>query len=275
MQSIEPPKAYVGALKFLLRPLVRGLIAHGMTFPHFCAVLKSVFVDVAGEFTVEGKRLTDSRVSLITGIHRKDVKRLRGSPRETTQQSAYVTIGAQVAGHWTGLAGYQDEAGAPKALPRGGPVSFDSLVEGVSKDLRPRTLLDEWLRQGMVTLDDDGLVRLNMQSFIPNRGFDDLAYYYGRNLHDHIAAATHNLEGGSPPFLERSTYYDGLTPKSVADLESRARAIGMDALVKMNREALRLAQKDDGNPDATQRMNFGVYFFKSEKDASTDKDDKE
>ncbi|TCS62108.1 hypothetical protein EDD55_10663 [Varunaivibrio sulfuroxidans] len=274
MQSIEPPKAYVGALKFLLRPLVRGLIAHGMTFPHFCTLLKSVFVDVAGEFTVEGKRLTDSRVSLITGVHRKDVKRLRETPRDAIVRSPYVTIGAQVAGHWTGRAPYLDDAGAPRALPRSGPVSFDSLVESISKDLRSRTLLDEWLRQGMVTL-DDGLVRLNTQSFIPNRGFDDLAYYYGRNLHDHIAAATHNLEGGTPPFLERSTYYDGLTPRSVADLEARARAIGMDALVKMNREALHLARKDDGNPDATLRMNFGVYFFKSEKDAPMDKDDKE
>lgn len=267
MQRPEPPKALVAALRRLLRPLVRGLIANGITVVYLNALLKRVYVDVARDFRVEGKNLTDSRVSLITGVHRKDVKRLRHESRDGPAPSKYLSTGAQVVGHWTGLPRYLDDAGRPKALPRSGPESFDALVESVSKDVRPRTILDEWLSRGVVSVDDDDRVHLHTEAFVPSREFDDLAYYYGRNLHDHIAAATRNLHGHKPAFLERSVYYNRLTAESVAELEKLARNIGMDALMELNREALRRAEADDGKPDATERMNFGLYFFREDESA--------
>lgn len=264
MTNPQPPKAYVSALKLLLRPLVRGLISQGTTLPDMTALLKQVYVEAAEDFRFSSKRLTDSRVSLLTGVHRKDVKRLREETGDTPALSAHASIGAQVVARWTADPLFQDDKGNPAPLLRTGVCSFDNLVETVSRDMRPRTLLDEWLRRGLVELDFEGRVSLNADAFLPSRDYDDLAYYFGRNLHDHIATAVHNLEGAEPTLLERATYYDGLTPQSVDALEAQAKTIGMGALVKLNKEAHKRAKKDEGKTEANRRFNFGLYFYRDD-----------
>lgn len=260
-----PPAALMAALRRLLRPLVRALIAQGVTYPLFCGLLKELYVDVAANaFPVDDRPPTDSRVHLLTGIHRKDVRRLRGAARAGTPPPPPATLHAQIIGVWLGTPPFADDAGHPRPLARqrgaGAGPSFDDLVEAVSKDIRPRAVLDEWQRLGLATLDGDQ-VRLDVEAFVPREGFDDLAHYFGRNLHDHMAAAAHNLLGGQPPFVERSVHYDGLTPDSVATLERLAERKGMDALLAVNRAALARAEADAGAQDATQRVNFGIYVF--------------
>ncbi len=264
MTNPAPPKSYVNALKLLLRPLVRGMISQGLTLPHVTALLKQVYVEAAEDFRIAGKRLTDSRVSLLTGVHRKDVKRLRTESRDEPVLSEKANIGAQVVALWTGDPRYLDASGDPAPLPRSGEKSFDSLVAGISRDMRPRTLLDEWMRRGLANLDDDGRVTLNPTAFVPSQDYDDLAFYFGRNLHDHIAATVHNLEGADDTLLERATYYDGLTPGSVDELESLARSIGMAALIRLNQEAHKRAERDKDQPDARRRFNFGLYFYRDD-----------
>lgn len=264
MQPAGPPESLVVGLKYLLRPLVRVLIRHGITLGYLSALLKQVYVDVARDFRVSGKRLTDSRISLITGVHRKDVKRLREEARPMPVASKHASIGAQVVARWTGDPEFLDSDGNPKDLERHAEGSFDALVERVNTDMRPRTLLDEWLRSDMVSLDSAGRVHLNTEAFVPSRDYDDLAYYFGRNLHDHIAAADHNLEGLEPPLLERSTHYSGLTPEAVSKLEKLSRSIGMDTLMRINREAMKHVKTGKDQSGATERFTFGVYFFRDE-----------
>lgn len=264
MPPPAPQPAYVHAIKVLLRPLVRGLIAHGVTLPGMTALLKHIYVEAAEDFRMSTKRLTDSRVSLLTGVHRKDVKRIRDQERATFALSNAANIGAQVVALWTGDARYLDDTGAPAALPRMGAGSFEELVERINRDMRPRTLLDEWLRRKLVSVDDTCHLHLNAEAFVPSQDYDDLAFYFGRNLHDHIAVSVHNLEGGERPLLERSTYFDGLSEASVNELEALARQIGMDALVKLNKEAQKCARRDSHNIDADKRFNFGLYFYRDD-----------
>ncbi len=265
----EPPEALVMALIRLFRPLVRLLLSYRVTYTYLANLLKSVYVDVAErDFPVDGKRQTDSRISLLTAVHRKDVKRLR---RERTLDDATpstVSLGAQLVGRWTGLPKYLDEHGHPRPLPRlaGGEngKSFEGLVQSVSKDIRPRAVLDEWLRLGVAHMDDQDHVWLNVAAFIPERGFEEKAFYFGRNLRDHIAAGAHNLLGLSPPFVERSVYYDGLTPESVQELAELSEELGMKALHAVNRRAMELQNRDKDDPKANFRMNFGIYNFSAE-----------
>jgi uncharacterized protein DUF6502 len=261
-----PAASLVAALTRLLRPLVRLMLNHGVTYPLLTDLLKSVYVEVAAEeFPVEGKKQTDSRISLLTGVHRKDVKRLRTEERRPENIPTAVSLGAQLVARWTGLPAYLDEDGEPRPLPRlasnGGPVSFEGLVESVSKDLRSRVVLDEWLRLGVARVDERDRVCLNVAAFIPERGFDEKAYYFGRNVHDHLAAGAHNLLGERPPFTERSVYYDKLTPAAVDALAQRAKEAGMQALQTVNRHAMELQRQTASDPEATLRMNFGIYFY--------------
>jgi hypothetical protein len=104
-------------------------------------------------------------------------------------------------------------------------------------------------------------VCLNVEAFVPAEGFDEKAFYFGHNLHDHISAAAHNLSGAPRPFLERSVHYDGLSAESVAALAAQSEKAGMAALLAINKNAMALEQADAGKASPRQRMTFGIYFY--------------
>lgn len=262
-----PPSAVVAAVRRVLAPLVRVLIGFGMPWPMLSGLVKAVYVEVAErDFALPGKAMTDSRVTLLTGVHRKDVSQLRaGAPSVEAVAAAAPSLGAQALGLWLGHDDYRDANGGPRPLPRAsraaGEASFESLVTGISKDIRPRALLDELLHAGLVRERADGLLDLVVAAHVPRGDFDKLAYYYGRNLADHLAAAGHNLAGGAPPFLERAMFHDGLTAESVAALRREMEETGMAMLVHLNRLATDLAARDEGKAEATHRFTAGLYSY--------------
>ena len=66
------------ALRQVLRPLVRLMLAHGITFRPATDLLNQVYVEVAtAELEREGKKPTDSRLTVMTGIHRKALRQHR------------------------------------------------------------------------------------------------------------------------------------------------------------------------------------------------------
>ncbi len=262
-----PAPALVRALRHVLRPLVRVMLAQGITYPYLAEMLKNLFVDVAAtDFPLDNKAPTDSRISLMTGVHRKDVSRLRQELAQAREPVPdVVSLGAQLVAVWLGTARYLGEDGSPLPLARfaseGGDLSFESLVAGVNSDIRSRVVLDEWLRLGVARLDDAGRVCLNAEAFVPSEGFDEKAYYFGHNLHDHAAAAARNLLGGRPPLLERVVQYDALSEASIARLAKQSHDAGMKALLAINQSALALEQADPPDATAPHRMTFGVYFY--------------
>lgn len=259
-----------GAVSRAMRPLVGLLIEHGLTYPWLNQLLKSVFVDVADkEFRLTDKRQTDSRITLLTGIHRKDIRRLRAGRKADNQDPpASVYLGAQVAAIWISDERFLDAAGHPRPLPRlsrDDTPSFEELVTSINTDIRPRAILDEWLRLGAVEVDEDDFIRLKTEAFVPSHGFEEKAYYLGRNVHDHLAAARHNVQSGDPPFLERSVFYDELSVESAQELEALARVEGMKVLQQLNRRARQLQAADRRKSDSTtHRINFGIYFYREQ-----------
>jgi hypothetical protein len=254
------------AVRRLLRPLVRLLLRFQVTYPAFATLVKSVFVEVVDEeFGLEGRSPTLSRVTLLTGIYRKEVKRLREELASEHAPPAEPSLGALIVSRWAGAREFTDSEGRPLPLERsageGDHPSFNDLVQSVSRDIRPRSVLDEWLRLGVVEIDAADRVRLRADAFVPPSDVTEKSRFFGRNLHDHLAAAAHNLTGGEPPMLERSVFYARLTPASVERLEGRARRLAMRAIQTVNREALELQEQDAGREDAVHRMNFGLYFY--------------
>lgn len=263
----QPPATLVAAVRHLLRPLVRGFIAVGIDFPYLVSLLKGVYVEVASkDLAPPGEVRSDSRISLLTGLHRKDVKRLRATA-DVASPAPRASLNAQIIARWLGAPEYLDANLRPIPLARQASraePSFNDLVRSVSTDIRPRSVLEEWLRLGLARLDEEGRVQLNATAFVPREGFDDLAYYFGRNLHDHVAASTHNLLRQGEPFLERAVYYDTLSAESVAVLKETASRVGTEALLALNRTAAERAEHDKSNPAASRRIRFGVYFFETD-----------
>lgn len=260
----QPP--VVAAIRYLLRPLVRLLLSHGISFPTFCDLVKSAYVKVAEtEFRLDSKPQTDSRISLLTGIHRREINRLRNEAVTEINLSQHASMSALLLTIWSGHPEYLDEQGLPIPLPRlaskGEKLSFEALVQSVSKDFRARVVLDEWLRQGIITLDSEDRVHLSADAFVQPEDMAEKVYYFGQNIHDHLAATVYNLAGGSPPFLERCVFYDKLSADSAKELADYSRTVGMRSLHAVNKRAAELQQRDQQKPDAVYRANFGVYHY--------------
>jgi len=262
----QASSALLQAVKCLCRPLLSLLIAKGITYPQLREMLKALYVEVAEEDFAEGDKVsTDSRLYILTGVHRKDIRRLRQSGDQAAEPTTQVaTLGGAIVSRWLGLTEYQDEKGEPRKLTRNGEhdqPGFDQLVTSVSKDVRPRAILDEWLRLGVVSVDDSGAVCLNRKAFVPTADFSQQAFFLGRNLRDHLAACSHNMQQQGKPMFERSVYYSSLSSQSVQQLRELAQREGMALLQKLNQQALQLQQQDEGRASASARMRFGCYWY--------------
>jgi hypothetical protein len=255
----------------ILRPLVRLFIRCGMTFPALCDLLRELYVNVAEyDFALSGKEQTDSRVSLLTGIHRKEVRRLRGAGSPVRLVPASVSRSSMIVARWIAAPEFTDEKGAPRPLRRAGDPgdgpTFEELVESVTRDVRPRAVLDEWLNRDMAAIDEDGRIRLEEAAFAPRPGDERQLYYFGRNLHDHVAAAVENVLSKEPPFFERAVHYEGVSKEMAEEMLALSRRVALEALQRVNREAQeKVRDESGGTPQGTSqgnwRWNFGLYLY--------------
>lgn len=244
----------------LMAPLALWLLRNGVSYPAFAELLKSVFVAAAqSELERTTSAPTQSALSLLSGVHRKDVRQMTQAV-EPGEGRGRPPLSSQVFTRWLADARYRSKDGTPRALPRTGTRrSFESLCRELSNDVHPRAVLDELLRLGLVELDGD-LVVARATSFVPSQRLDEMTALFSSNVADHIAAAVDNLTLKGAPFLEQSVYADGLGPESIRLLHEAARkawAQAFDAVVSTARERVDADMQGDGH----LRMRFGTYFF--------------
>ena len=267
LNATAPSPTLIRALRRALRPLVRLMLASGVSFALVSELLKGLLVEVADrEFRLDDQPSTDSRISLISGVHRKDVRRLRkaeASNEEVVPDT--VSFGGKLVTTWLSDPRFVDAAGRARPLARtraeGDRACFEDLVASRSTDIRPRVVLDEWLRLGIVRVDEGDRLVLNTEAFVPQAGLEEKLFFFAHNLHDHAAAATDNLLGGRPPQLERSLIFDGLSDEDVAVLDRRARQLGTRMLKDLNRLAREREANVAPSPGPPRRLTCGVYFY--------------
>lgn len=266
---VEPSPALLIAIKRIMTSFVYLFLKTGITFPQVAELLKEVYVDVADRhFRLDNKKQTQTRLSFLTGVHRKDVKRLHDC-KEDNLEPANISIGVQIVSKWLSDSRYLDEMGKPLLLPLKSEKSpcFDELVQAVCKqDIRPRVILDEWLNLGVVLLNDENKVQLCTDAFIPEKGLDEKAFFLGQNISDHLSATSDNLLNDSPKYFERCVYYDDLSKESVDELQQLVREHGMQLLKKLNSRAASLKKNDVVGSGRKHRINIGLYLYHQDKD---------
>lgn len=268
--------AFLRVLRGLLRPLVRTMIARGLTAPVIYSLLKRVFVEVAEDsFRLDDKPLTDSRIAMLTGVHRKDIRTIRSETDDGAARTRRKTaLLATVIGQWMSAPAFT-ENGAPRLLARqpGDGPDFETLVRSVNRDVRPRTVLDELQNAGLVTDTDAGLLQLQADAVVGTTATADKEAFFAANVGDHLAAATENLLSDTPPFFERAVFYNQLPPEAIDRIEADARAQAQRLLEDLNRTSSdlhRAAQDEDG---PRQRYRLGIYFYREDA-AEAEQDEK-
>jgi hypothetical protein len=243
------------------------MLSNNLTYTFAIDMLKVLFVEVADkDFTIDNKRQTDSRISLMSGVHRKDVKRLRElQPGVEDVMPDNISLGSQLVALWNANPNYLNEEGIPKPLARFSAAnageSFEGLVRSLSTDIHPRAVLDEWMRLGIATIDEQNFVHLTTDMFIPQEGFEEKVFYFGHNLHDHAQAAVSNVLGKQASFLERCVHYDTLTTQSIEEIGELAKKHSMKTLREVNKIAESCSVNDKDSSQADMRMTYGIYYY--------------
>jgi hypothetical protein len=259
-------KAISAAATTLLRPLVRLLLRNGVPYRTFSDIAKRVYVDVATEeFGIPGRKQSKSRVSILTGLSRKEVLRVRRLPsHDDLGAGARYNRAARVIAGWVRDRRFCNRSGNPAELPfEGGASSFRSLVKTYSGDAPVRAVLDELLRVGTVERKPDGRIRLLERSYIPKTGEIDKIGILGVDTSDLIATIDHNIRQPGAPFFQRKVCYDNLPMEVLPELRKKAADRGQALLESMDRWMS--ARDRDVNPavpgTGRKRAGIGIYYF--------------
>lgn len=248
----------------VLRPVVRWLLRKGVNYVGLAAALKEVFVaEAREELARSGRKITDSAVSVLSGVHRKDLRSFAAREQAgMTVSSRGPTLASQLVTRWLTEADYADSmTEGLRSLPRHGPApSFEALAREVSTDVHSRTLLDELIRLGVARLEGDR-VFLSGDAFVPAQEYSEMAAMLSASTSDHLAAAVHNLTGEGPRFLEQSVFADGLSPQAVEELSQVARQLWAQSFQAMVAQARERAGGNDDSAGPGWRMRFGAYYY--------------
>ena len=251
----------------LLRPAVRLMLRHGVTYTAFSQALKRVFLQAAQEeLQAKGMPQTDSAVSVLSGVHRRDVRNLTRLASPDDAPESFAGLASQVVARWLSDDGYRDADLAPRALARAGDApSFDALVQAVSHDVRPRAVLDDLLRLGLVE-DTDGQITLLTQGFVPKLGFSEMAAQLQNNVADHLSAACENLDSGAE-FLEQAVFVDEITAESALHLHkasAQAWKVAFQSVMRQAQKRFDADAKSAPPEERTHRARMGMYYFSTQ-----------
>jgi hypothetical protein len=266
-----PDAELVAAVELILRPLARLFLEQGLVFPTVEELLKSAYVRIANEeFGLDEEPPTDSRVSVLSGVHRKDVRRLKEAAKTSLPRIITPPFASEVVTRWISDARYLDARGGPRVLPRTAESpapSFDALVASISTDVRPRVLLDELVRVGVAQVTPDGSVELLVSAFVPQKDRSQRLFYFGRNIHDHLAACVHNLTRRESSMLEQSVFSFELSDASVARVAELTRQEWKKVVGRLIRTLANCEERDRIAGRTSRRMNIGMYFFHESADS--------
>ena len=256
----------------MLAPLARLLVANGVTLPQFVAALKPEFLRAAyAELSESGARINGSAISLVSGVHRKDVRALgSGSTPPSQARERLPTLVDEVIVRWTTDPHYIDLQGSPRTLPvrtangTGGP-SFEQLSRSVSSDFHGRAVLEELHRRGVVHINDAG-VTLTLDGTIADQRYMQTMAYIGESVYDHLAAIEANFTaaqtGERPPHLEQSIAASGLSSESVHVVQELVGRVAESAMRRIGSQSEQCVEHDKHRGgDQAMRMRFGIYFY--------------
>lgn len=269
MKSTDSEKSKLfAALERAIKPLVRLMLARGITFTQFTDWLKQIYINIAvQDFSLKDKAITDSRISIVTGIHRKDVRRLRSNIEDSSENKTpdSINLGSKLVATWLSSPELMDDHVAKK-IPRlkknGGATSFEALAEKVTKDVRARALLDELERLGVISIDDNDMVTLVTEAFIPSESETEKTFYLGLGVGDHTNAAVNNVLGNQPAFYDRIVHYNNFTESDIKLIETLSRTESGKLLQLINAESKKISAKHTQPTDNnTKRFSLGVYFY--------------
>lgn len=192
-------QAVRSAILRLLLPLVRVLLRHGMAYGTFAELARKAYVDEGfRHISDSGRRATISSVSALTGLTRKETRRLleldiqQGHDSEQRYNRAI-----RVVSGWLADPRFHGDSGEPDALPLEGENSFATLVKDYSGDIPPAAMLGVLETSHTVRRSGDR-VHLQERAYMPSHTPVERIHILGRDPGELIGTISHNLAAARP-----------------------------------------------------------------------------
>ena len=262
------PVALMAAMRELLQPLAELAVGQGVLYATVEELLKTAFVAAARN--AHGMASSDrvvSRISTVTGLNRREVTRLTQTDTSSLQPKA--SPATRVFTRWLSDPGLKNEQGDPRSLPRQGMApSFETLAQSVTRDVHPRSLLDELCRLGLATIDGE-TVHVASRTFVPKGDTARMLGFMGSNVGDHMRAAIANVTADKPPHFEQAVFADDLSQVSLETVRELVRTQWQALLAGAVPTLQKLIDADQaaGRPQ-DQRVRIGLFSYTEPMDAA-------
>ncbi len=199
--EIALEKPVLRACRQWLRPVARWLLRSGVAWRQFSELSRQVFVDVATEeFGIRGRPTNVSRVALLTGLTRREVRRLRseGSSPPGADAERPLNHASRVLTGWHLDPEFTDRKGQPRVLPEDGEEgSFAALLRRYAGDIPATALGKELLRSGSMERLETGELRVLRRYYMPSKLDGRAVERAGSVLEDLVNTVEHNLSRGA------------------------------------------------------------------------------
>ncbi len=251
------------ATRRILRPLVRILLRNGIPSKALTELVRQTYVDVADEeFTVAGKRQTAARIAVLTGLNRKEVSRLRGTPPLDEAGEVWRNRASHVLASWMRDQEFLDRKGDPLDLPFvGESPSFSDLVRKHSGDMYPRAIADELLRLGAIE-EVNGRLRMTNRGYVPGADPEMILDILGIDTAELIETVDHNLQAESDAdrLMQLKVLCDNLPAEHLEAFNRYSTRLSRPVLEELARW---LSERDKGRDwsgdDERMQVGLGIY----------------
>lgn len=180
----------------ILRQLARVMLNHGIAYGVFAELTKKAFVEEGFDYLQKsGQRPTTSGISALTGLTRKETKRLRESDDNAELDPGHrYSRAIRIISGWVNDPRFHDEHGNPATLPlEGDEGSFSLLVKEYSGDIPVVAMLSLLEKSQNIRQQDSG-VELIERAYIPMNTPVDKIQILGTDVAELIGTINHNLE---------------------------------------------------------------------------------
>jgi len=248
----------------ILRPLVRILLRNGVAYGTFSDITKKIYTDVAfDEFSLDGKKQTVSRVAILTGLTRKEVKRLHemDSPESAGEEKHYNRAIRVISG-WINDPLYCSKDHVPLPLPIDGTeASFTNLVKSYSGDVPVQAILNELIAANSVKQQND-MVYLIRHAYVPTGDSVENINIMGTDVEELIATIDHNLthQGHELRFQRKVSNHSisAETLKSFKQMSAREAQIFLERLDAWLTEH---EIQDNAAAEKPVKVCLGIYYY--------------
>ncbi len=258
------------ALSLMLKPLARLLIAQGVTHAEFAETAKEVYVETAlRHFESEG-RVNKSRVAILTGLTRKEVKNVIDRTLEAGYQSKTFSRPERVLTGWYSDPKFQGPYGIPLELKYETgdeeTPSFVELVRQYSGDMAPRQMLNQLLESGSV-VEVEGRFKAVRRIFKHSTLSPSLIKRLGEVGYRVFSTAAKNIDKQ----MEGSGYFDrmvfadeGCTDEQIDKFDEYIKPKGQGFLEEID---VWFSSRKDENAPGVARSETGLYMVHYVEDA--------